>query len=170
MTFVVISSIFNAFAYTGGPWPLGYIGLSNISIAYMGLGDIFAFLYFGLVATITLPFLYMVTTSKSSNNNDTEQQQQQSLSDILYQYVPYAIQVAVLVTNIIIVNNLRDRHTDVLGGQEDSSSTIWCQILSFRIYDEFRNCIRSCVMPSSASSTIIILVNVITFLDIPISI
>ena len=49
MIFIVISSIFNAFAYTGGPWPLGYIGLPNFSLGYSGLGDLFVFLYFGLV-------------------------------------------------------------------------------------------------------------------------
>lgn len=104
MIFIVITSIFNAFAYTGGPWPLGYIGLGSFSIGYSGLGDLFVFLYFGLVATLVLPFLYVSGSEKASND---------SLESVLSTYVPYAIQVAALATNIIIVNNLRDRHTDV---------------------------------------------------------
>ncbi|CAJ1915367.1 unnamed protein product [Cylindrotheca closterium] len=98
---IVATSIFNAFAYTGGPWPLGYIGLSDLSIAYLGLGDIFVFLYFGLVATITPVFLYTA-------NHDVDQ-----LSTVMFRLLPYAIQVASLATNIIVVNNLRDRHTDI---------------------------------------------------------
>lgn len=105
MAFLVISSIFNAFAYTGGPWPLGYIGLGNFSIGYSGLGDLFVFLYFGLVATLTLPFLYMASSGPSGSDHDME--------TILWKFLPYAVQVAVLATNIIVVNNLRDRHTDV---------------------------------------------------------
>jgi len=102
---IVATSIFNAFAYTGGPWPLGYIGLADLSIAYLGLGDIFVFLYFGLVATMTPAFLY--TCSNHDNNVDQE------LSTVMYEILPYAIQVASLATNIIVVNNLRDRHTDI---------------------------------------------------------
>eukprot|EP00985_Skeletonema_marinoi_P023257 scaffold15359_cov79-Skeletonema_marinoi.AAC.1 len=41
MVFIVLSSLFNAVAYTGGPFPLGYIGLGNISIGYSGLGDLY---------------------------------------------------------------------------------------------------------------------------------
>lgn len=103
MTFIVISSIFNAFAYTGGPWPLGFIGLSHFSIGYSGLGDVFVFLYFGLVATLMLPFLYLASVSAS----DSE------MASTMMQCAPYAVQVACLATNIIVVNNLRDRHTDV---------------------------------------------------------
>jgi 1,4-dihydroxy-2-naphthoate octaprenyltransferase len=87
---------------TGGPWPLGYVGLGDLSIAYLGLGDIFVFVYFGLVATLMPPFLYV----SSENRNDT-------LDKVLLKIAPYAVQVATLATNIIIVNNLRDRHTDI---------------------------------------------------------
>lgn len=80
---------------------MGYIGLADLSIAYLGLGDIFVFLYFGLVTTMTPAFLY-------SSNRDMDE-----LSNIMFRLLPYAVQVASLATNIIIVNNLRDRHTDV---------------------------------------------------------
>lgn len=88
---------------TGGPWPLGYIGLADLSIAYLGLGDLFVFLYFGLVATLMPPFLYV----------SGEETQNGALGKVLWEIVPYAVQVATLATNIIIVNNLRDRHTDI---------------------------------------------------------
>lgn len=104
MLFIVVSSVFNAFAYTSGPWPLGYIGLANFSLGYSGLGDLFVFLYFGLVATLIPPFLYVAGESHSINYD---------IAATLKVFLPYAIQVAVLATNIIVVNNLRDRHTDV---------------------------------------------------------
>lgn len=106
MIFIVVSSIFNAFAYTGGPWPLGYIGLPDFSLGYSGLGDLFVFLYFGLVATLVPPFLYVASNNVPSYVDD-------QLPDLMRIFILYSIQVAVLVTNIIVVNNLRDRHTDV---------------------------------------------------------
>lgn len=79
---------------------MGYIGLGNFSIGYLGLGDIFVFLYFGLVATFTAPFIYVSSRGEP-------------LDKVLWEFTPCAIQVACLATNIIIVNNLRDRHTDI---------------------------------------------------------
>lgn len=108
MIFIVITSIFNAFAYTGGPWPLGYIGMPNFSLGYSGLGDLFVFLYFGLVAVLIPPFLHFACNTSSGDPR---------LPDILYKFAPFAIQVAVLATNIIVVNNLRDRHTDVFANK-----------------------------------------------------
>jgi len=103
-TIVVLTSVFNGFAYTGGPFPLGYIGLGDVSIAYSGLGDLFVFLYFGLVATLSVPFLYIAC--KTDGTDDL-------LTSIIISALPQAVQVACLGTTIIIVNNLRDRHTDV---------------------------------------------------------
>lgn len=110
MVFIVVTSIFNAFAYTGGPWPLGYIGMPNFSLGYSGLGDLFVFLYFGLVATLVPPFLH-VACSNSTTSSDPP------LYDLLWKFAPYSIQVALLATNIIVVNNLRDRHTDVFANK-----------------------------------------------------
>ena len=98
--FLILSSIFNAFAYTAGPYPLGYIGLDKWSIAYAGLGEVFVLLYFGYVATLMLPFLMFC-----QGNNDTI---------VWGECFLYATAVGLLATNIIIVNNLRDRLTDVL--------------------------------------------------------
>lgn len=109
MVLIVVSSIFNAFAYTGGPWPLGYIGLENFSTGYSGLGDLCVFLYFGVVATLVPPVLYAVCNNTNTNDSPS--------TDTVWLFLPYAIQVAVLSTNIIVVNNLRDRHTDVLANK-----------------------------------------------------
>lgn len=108
MAAVVATSIFNAFAYTGGPWPLGYIGLPNFSLAYTGLGDLFVFVFFGIVATLMPLFLHI-----SCNTNHIKNFDDQSLYGLLWDFMPYALQVAALATNVIVVNNLRDRHTDV---------------------------------------------------------
>eukprot|EP00985_Skeletonema_marinoi_P003845 scaffold1673_cov99-Skeletonema_marinoi.AAC.1 len=112
MVFIVLSSLFNAVAYTGGPFPLGYIGLGNISIGYSGLGDLFVFLYFGIVATVSVPYLYVTKTACISPLEDTTKLLQ------LLQY-PFlcSIPIGFLATNIIVVNNLRDRHTDIHAGK-----------------------------------------------------
>lgn len=104
--FVVLSSVFNAVAYTGGPFPLGYIGLGSVSIAYSGLGDIFCFIYFGLVATLTIPYLQVY----NGNYMETFQTMRPCFGP--------ACSVGFLATAIIVVNNLRDRHTDVVAKKQ----------------------------------------------------
>jgi 1,4-dihydroxy-2-naphthoate octaprenyltransferase len=103
--FVICSSIFNAFAYTAGPYPLGYIGLEKWSIAYSGLGDVFVLLYFGYVATLTLPYL----SHCQGEHVDWEES------------FLYATAVGGLATNILVVNNLRDRLTDVHANKRTTS-------------------------------------------------
>jgi len=125
--FIVISSVFNAFAYTGGPYPLGYLGLGNFSLAYAGLGDLFVLLYFGLVAVLMLP--YLVSCMGQS-------------IDWVFQ-ISLGTSIGLLGTNIIIVNNLRDRHTDVLvnkrttavrfGRRFSLAEYVICNILGYAI-------------------------------------
>jgi 1,4-dihydroxy-2-naphthoate octaprenyltransferase len=103
--FFILSSIFNAFAYTAGPFPLGYFGLETWSIAYSGLGEVFVFLYFGLLATLMLPYLL----------------HSQGMLIFWGECFLYATAVGLLATNIIIVNNLRDRHTDVLASKRTTA-------------------------------------------------
>ena len=96
--FLVLSSVFNAFAYTSGPYPLGYVGLQDWSIAYSGLGDVFVFLYFGLVATLMLPYLLhlqQTQTYQAAAADDGEK------IDWFQQWM-YATQVGLLATNIIV--------------------------------------------------------------------
>jgi 1,4-dihydroxy-2-naphthoate octaprenyltransferase len=84
---VGISSIVCGVAYTGGPWPL----------AYHGLGDVFVFVFFGLVA---VGVTYFVQAGH---------------------FTPDAFLVAVpiglLAANILVVNNYRDRETDARAGK-----------------------------------------------------
>lgn len=75
------------FAYTGGPYPL----------AYNGLGDLFVFIFFGLVAT---GFTHFVQTWFLS-------------ADAFI----YGAAVGLLSTNILVVNNIRDIPTDRKAGK-----------------------------------------------------
>jgi 1,4-dihydroxy-2-naphthoate polyprenyltransferase len=73
--------------YTGGPWPL----------AYNSLGDITVFIFFGLVAVLGTVFLHVGAVNSLA--------------------LVYAVPVAALVTAILVVNNLRDIDTDRLVGK-----------------------------------------------------
>src|SRR5258708_22323411 len=77
-----VTSILCGFAYTGGPWPLGY----------HGLGDLFVFVFFGLVAVMGTTYLQTGNVSLTS--------------------LMAAIPVGLLTTGILVVNNLRDIDTD----------------------------------------------------------
>lgn len=77
-----IASILAALAYTGGPYPLGY----------HGLGELFVFVFFGLVA---VGGTYLVEAGRFDAG---------VLAD--------AIPVGLLASAIIVVNNLRDRVQD----------------------------------------------------------
>jgi 1,4-dihydroxy-2-naphthoate octaprenyltransferase len=82
-----IISIIAGLAYTAGPYPL----------AYKGLGDIFVFMFFGLVGTMGTFFLH-------TNNI--------SLPAFLS-----SIPVGALITNILVVNNYRDIEEDRVAGK-----------------------------------------------------
>ena len=87
---ILVIGVFSVAAgvlYTGGPWPL----------AYHGLGDITVFIFFGLVAVIGTTFLHAGTVTTLA--------------------VVYALPVAALVTAILVVNNLRDIGTDRVAGK-----------------------------------------------------
>ena len=77
-----VLSIAAGILYTGGPWPLGY----------HGLGDVFVFVFFGVVAVCGTAYLYTHLVGV----------------DTFWVSVP----VALLVTAILVVNNLRDIDTD----------------------------------------------------------
>lgn len=80
-------SIASAIAYTGGPYPLGY----------NGLGDLFVFTFFGLVAVCGTVFVQLGTVPALS----------------LWCSVP----VGALATAILVVNNLRDAEQDARVGK-----------------------------------------------------
>jgi 1,4-dihydroxy-2-naphthoate octaprenyltransferase len=84
---VGVASMVSAIAYTGGPYPLGY----------HGLGDVFVFVFFGLVAVCTTFFLQAGRVSTDA--------------------VLAAVAVGALATNILLVNNLRDVEADARAGK-----------------------------------------------------
>lgn len=79
---VGIISIFAGIIYTAGPFPL----------AYNGLGDLFVFLFFGVVGTLGTFYLHTKEIS--------------ILSFIV------SVPVGALITNILVVNNFRDIEED----------------------------------------------------------
>jgi 1,4-dihydroxy-2-naphthoate octaprenyltransferase len=80
-------SIASGILYTGGPFPLGY----------NGLGDVFTFIFFGVVAVVGTDYLHSGG----------------------FRGVAFlaSIPVAMLVTAIIVVNNVRDAPTDRKAGK-----------------------------------------------------
>lgn len=82
-----IASILSGILYTGGPWPL----------AYVGLGDLFVLLFFGFGATVGTYWIH----THSLN----------------LEIVLAAIPPGLLATAILVVNHLRDRHTDAQAGK-----------------------------------------------------
>lgn len=80
-------------AYTGGPWPYGY----------RGLGEIFVFVFFGLVAVVGTAYLQALRLEP------------------LFWWA--AVPVGSLVTAILVVNNLRDIPTDRAAGKRTLAVT-----------------------------------------------
>jgi len=82
-----LASVVAAVAYTGGPWPL----------AYHGLGDVFVFIFFGLLAVGGSAYLQAGTLTGLA--------------------LAAAVPVGLLVVNILVINNLRDIATDGAAGK-----------------------------------------------------
>jgi 1,4-dihydroxy-2-naphthoate octaprenyltransferase len=82
-----LAAIVAAIGYTAGPFPLGY----------NGLGEVFVFIFFGLVAECGTVFVQ----AKEVN---------------LLAWAS-AVPVGLLIVNILVVNNLRDIETDRVAGK-----------------------------------------------------
>jgi 1,4-dihydroxy-2-naphthoate octaprenyltransferase len=87
MAAVGFGSVLCAIAYTGGPFPLGY----------HGLGDLFVFIFFGLVAVTMTYFVQTGWVSREA--------------------VLAAVPMGLLTANILVVNNYRDMETDAAAGK-----------------------------------------------------
>jgi 1,4-dihydroxy-2-naphthoate octaprenyltransferase len=87
IVWIGLASIGSAIAYTGGPYPLGY----------HGWGDVFVFVFFGIIA---VPCTYYLQSGFVS-----------------YDSILFGIPLGALSTAILIVNNLRDADTDVKSGK-----------------------------------------------------
>lgn len=85
---VGIVSIICAIAYTGGPYPLGY----------NGLGDLFVFVFFGLVAVDATFYVQAGYVSPD--------------------VTAAAAALGLLAANILVVNNYRDAETDARAGKK----------------------------------------------------
>ena len=89
-----VLSILAGLAYTGGPYPLGY----------HGLGDVFVFIFFGLVAVMGTYYLHTGAVSALA----------------FWASIP----VGMLVTAILVVNNVRDIETDRAAGKRTLATRI----------------------------------------------
>mgnify|MGYP001223549365 FL=1 len=86
-----MACVFSAWAYTSGPWPL----------AYLGLGDLFVILFFGLIAVPVTHFVQL------------------SVAGAAWEQIPWmpAIGVGLVINNLLVVNNHRDMETDARAGK-----------------------------------------------------
>lgn len=82
-----VAAIVSAIAYTGGPYPLGY----------HGLGDVFVFIFFGVAAVAGTYFVQVGSVSTAA----------------WWMAVP----IGLIVTAILVVNNLRDLDSDRKAGK-----------------------------------------------------
>lgn len=84
---VGVLSILAGIAYTGGPYPLGY----------HGLGDLFVFVFFGVVAVTGTYYVHTSTLDWTA--------------------AVASVPVGLLANAILVVNNLRDVETDAAAGK-----------------------------------------------------
>jgi 1,4-dihydroxy-2-naphthoate octaprenyltransferase len=107
MLAIGLPSLFLAYGYTGGPFPL----------AYRGLGEIFVILFFGLLAVMGTVFVQMGTWPREA--------------------VLLGGQIGLLSAVLISVNNFRDREGDSLVGKRTlavrfgpkvAAAVIWLEI------------------------------------------
>ena len=82
-----LASLVSALAYSGGPYPL----------ASHGLGDVFVFTFFGIVAVCGTYFVQALQFS--------------------WVVLLYSVPVGLLITAILVINNLRDMDTDRKAGK-----------------------------------------------------
>jgi 1,4-dihydroxy-2-naphthoate polyprenyltransferase len=82
-----VASVLSGIAYTGGPYPLGY----------HGLGDVFVMIFFGFVAVCGTAFVQLGSVPK--------------LAWLC------SVPVGAIATAVLVVNNVRDRSTDVHAGK-----------------------------------------------------
>lgn len=88
IVFVIgVISLISGIAYTGGPYPLGY----------NGLGDVFVFIFFGIVAVTTTYYVNALEWSMEA--------------------FWASLSAGALSTNILVINNLRDTEQDRISGK-----------------------------------------------------
>jgi len=99
---VGLASILAGIAYTGGPYPYGY----------RGLGDLFVFVFFGVVAVTGTYYVQAVTGVAAGTFPTTL-----PAGTVTAESLVASLAAAGLSTCILIVNNIRDRETDAEAGK-----------------------------------------------------
>lgn len=104
-----LAALAGAYLVTVAGWPMVWVGLASIaagvwytgggrwSMGYLGLGDLFAFAFFGPVAVATTAFVQTL----------------EWLPEALLASLPMGF----LITAILVVNNYRDMDTDLASGK-----------------------------------------------------
>jgi 1,4-dihydroxy-2-naphthoate octaprenyltransferase len=97
-----VASMLAALAYTGGPWPFGY----------RALGELFVFIFFGVVAVVGTYFVQAHGVSREA--------------------FAASIPVGLTVCAILVVNNVRDIDTDRVAGKRTLAVLLgrrWTRVL-----------------------------------------
>jgi 1,4-dihydroxy-2-naphthoate octaprenyltransferase len=100
---VGLASVAAGVLYTGGPYPFGYYGL----------GDLFVFVFFGLVAVTGTYYVQAVTAMASVGAFPTWVPG----GTVTVEAVVASLPMAALITNILVVNNVRDLESDRAAGK-----------------------------------------------------
>jgi 1,4-dihydroxy-2-naphthoate octaprenyltransferase len=98
---VGLLSVASGIAYTGGPYPLGY----------HGLGDLFVFVFFGLVAVTGTYYVQAAALLAGPFPLGIP------VGTVPFEAVLVSLPVAAISTNILVVNNVRDREEDATTGK-----------------------------------------------------
>jgi len=104
---VGLTSVAAGILYTGGPYPYGY----------RGLGDLFVFVYFGLVAVTGTYYVQAAANEFGSVLLEAPLALLPPEGTITLAAVVASLPAAGLSTCILVVNNIRDRETDAATGK-----------------------------------------------------
>ena len=96
-----LASVAAGIAYTGGPYPLGY----------HGLGDLFVFVFFGVIAVTGTYYVQAAALLSGWFPVGVPD------GTVTLAAVVASLPIAALSTNILVVNNLRDREEDAATGK-----------------------------------------------------
>jgi 1,4-dihydroxy-2-naphthoate octaprenyltransferase len=132
-----LAAIISAIAYTGGPFPLGYYGL----------GDLFVFIFFGPAAVAGTYYVQAGSVSVAA----------------WWMSVP----VGLIITAILVVNNLRDIENDRKAGKH--TLAVRLDVRGTRI--EYVSCmvVAYLLIPALILLNIIPMLSLLTWLSIPIA-
>jgi 1,4-dihydroxy-2-naphthoate octaprenyltransferase len=133
-----LAAILSAIAYTGGPFPLGYYGL----------GDLFVFIFFGVAAVAGTYFVQVGLVSAAA----------------WWMSVP----VGLIITAILVVNNLRDIQNDEKAGKR----TLAVRLGERGTRIEYLLCMVGAylVMPLAASLGLIPWAGLLAWLSLPLAV